>query len=327
MITSMLARYSCRGIPLTAAWSRHIGPVRYYRPTELRPPETVDHVDTTKFLNPPQYRHANWLDNDCELVQVTHRVPHDFTDRFANFCIQTVRKAFDFVTGYKKSDDMSETFKGTRYYMTLSKWLVRVIFLESIAGVPGETASYLRHLRSLRYLRRDMGWIELLLDEAFNERMHLLTFYHIGNPLKLVRFMVIASQGIFTNIFFLCYLLWPKLAHRVVGYLEEEAVYTYTHLLYQLKAGQLPDLEKAPVPEIAWKYWTTLNKHSTFEELILQIRADESKHREINHTLANLNQEADRNPFALQVDTDKPQPNDGLKVVRPTGWERKELDL
>lgn len=301
--------------------------VRCYRATELRSPDMVNNVGSKKFLTPPQYPHAAWQNSDCELVEVTHRVPQDFTDWFANFCIKTVRRLFDFVTGYKKCDDINETFKGTRYYMTSSKWLVRVIFLESIAGVPGETATFLRHLRSLRYIRRDMGWIDLLLDEAFNERMHLLTFFHIGDPLKLVRFMVIASQGIFTNIFFLCYLVWPRLAHRVVGYLEEEAVYTYTHLLHQLKAGQLPDLEKAPVPEIAWKYWTTLNKDSTFEELILQIRADESKHREINHTLANLNQDEDRNPFALQVDTDKPQPNGGLKVVRPTGWERKDLDL
>ncbi len=37
-------------------------------------------------------------------------------------------------------------------------------------------AGMLRHLRSLRRMKRDNGWIETLLEESFNERMHLLTF-------------------------------------------------------------------------------------------------------------------------------------------------------
>jgi hypothetical protein len=39
---------------------------------------------------------------------------------------------------------------------------VRFIFLESIAGVPGMVAGMLRHLHSLRRLKRDNGWIETL---------------------------------------------------------------------------------------------------------------------------------------------------------------------
>ena len=34
----------------------------------------------------------------------------------------------------------------------------------------------LRHMRSLRTMERDHGWIHTLLEEAENERMHLLTF-------------------------------------------------------------------------------------------------------------------------------------------------------
>ena len=49
--------------------------------------------------------------------------------------------------------------------------LVRFIFLESIAGVPGMVAGMLRHLHSLRRLKRDNGWIETLLEESYNERM------------------------------------------------------------------------------------------------------------------------------------------------------------
>ena len=37
--------------------------------------------------------------------------------------------------------------------------------------------------------------------------------------------------GTFVNLFFLAYLISPKFCHRFVGYLEEEAVKTYTHCL------------------------------------------------------------------------------------------------
>lgn len=60
--------------------------------------------------------------------------------------------------------------------MTEKKWLNRVVFLETVAGVPGFVAAMHRHLRSLRGLKRNQGWIHTLLEEAENERMHLLTF-------------------------------------------------------------------------------------------------------------------------------------------------------
>jgi hypothetical protein len=39
-----------------------------------------------------------------------------------------------------------------------------------------------RHLRSLRTLERDHGWIHHLLQEAENERMHLFFFLKQRNP-------------------------------------------------------------------------------------------------------------------------------------------------
>ncbi|CAN3355403.1 alternative oxidase 2, mitochondrial [Diutina catenulata] len=295
--------------------------------TKVNTNDEIAHKHDPKFSTRAMFGHPEWSSKVCESVEVTHHPPEDGTAKFANFAIQFVRRSFDLVTGYKKSENLDETFKGTRYEMDESKWLTRCIFLESIAGVPGMTAGYLRHLHSLRLMRRDRGWIETLLDEAYNEKMHLLTFIQLGEPSWFTRAMVWLSQGIFTNIFFFTYLVHPRLCHRVVGYLEEEAVFTYTHLLHQLDKGDLPGLEKLEVPIVARNYWPNLTKESTFKDLILQIRADESKHREVNHTFANLNQTNDRNPFALKVDTDKPQPDNGLRNSRGEGWERKDLEL
>jgi hypothetical protein len=49
--------------------------------------------------------------------------------------------------------------------------MIRNVFLESVAGVPGMVAGMLRHLHSMRRMKRDNGWIETLLEESFNERM------------------------------------------------------------------------------------------------------------------------------------------------------------
>lgn len=110
--------------------------------------------------------------------------------------------------------------------LTPESWLQRFIFLETVAGVPGMVAGMVRHTRSLRGLRRDHGWIHTLLEEAENERMHLLTFLTLAQPGYAFRGAVLVTQGVFFNSFLLAYLLHPRLCHRFVGYLEEEAVKT-----------------------------------------------------------------------------------------------------
>lgn len=286
--------------------------------------------DDKEFITHPLFPHPTFSKDDCELVKFEHREPVSRGDRIALRGIKLVRSSFDFVTGYRKAltPQEVEQMKGTRYYMTPSKWLTRCIFLESIAGVPGMVAAFIRHLHSLRLLKRDKAWIETLLDEAYNERMHLLTFIKLGQPSWFTRTIIYIGQGVFCNAFFLCYLINPRYCHRFVGYLEEEAVSTYTHLLEEVDMGKLKEFDNIQIPTISWHYWPELNENSSFRDLVLMIRADEAKHREVNHTLGNLNQAMDRNPFAMQVaNSDKKQPENGLKTHKGTGWDRDDLIL
>ena len=91
-----------------------------------------------------------------------HHVPEDLSDR----------AAFNFV---KMLRFFADTFFAKRYGH-------RAIVLETVAAVPGMVAGALRHLRALRRMEDDRGWIRTLLDEAENERMHLMTFIHIARP-------------------------------------------------------------------------------------------------------------------------------------------------
>jgi hypothetical protein len=150
----------------------------------------------------------------------------------------------------------------------VKKALTRVVFLETVAGVPGSVAATLRHLASLRRMKRDGGWINSLMAEAENERMHLLTFLTVRKPGPVIRSLVFLSQGIFFNFFWLAYLISPKFCHRLVGYLEEEAVVTYTHMLQDIDAGgDLKEWATTPAPEIAKKYCQ--DKHTAHASVLI----------------------------------------------------------
>lgn len=168
--------------------------------------------------------------------------------------------------------------------------------------------------------------IETLLDEAQNERMHLLTFMNLAEPSIFMRLMVLGAQGVFFNGFFLSYLMSPRICHRFVGYLEEEAVVTYTRAVEELERGALPEWTHLKAPDMAVKYWQMPEGNRTMKDLLMYVRADEAKHGEVNHTLGNLNQGADPNPYASKYkDPTRAFPSKGIDRLRLTGWEREEV--
>lgn len=192
-----------------------------------------------------------------------HHLPVDFSDRVA----LAFTKAMRF---------FADTFFARRYGH-------RAVVLETVAAVPGMVGGALQHLRALRRLESDRGWIRTLLDEAENERIHLMTFIQIARPSAVERVLILLAQGVFYNFFFLLYLISAKTAHRVVGYFEEEAVISYTEYLAGVDEGTHPNV---PAPRIAIEYWK-LASDATLRDVILAVRADEAHHRDINHRFAN----------------------------------------
>ena len=197
------------------------------------------------------------------IKKVIHHKAENFSDYFALACTKFLRF-------------FADTFFAGRYGH-------RAVILETVAGVPGMVGGTLQHLKSLRRIENDRGWIKILLDEAENERMHLMTFIEIAKPNSFERFLIILAQGIFYNLFFLLYLVSPKTAHRLVGYFEEEAVFSYTEYLQGVLEGKY---ENIPAPKIAIDYWH-LKKEARLSDVIKAVRKDEMNHRDVNHYFSN----------------------------------------
>jgi len=59
------------------------------------------------------------------------------------------------------------------------------------------------------------------------------------NPGIMIRSVIAMGQAFFLTYFNIAYFVSPKFAHRLVGYIEEEAVHTYTLLIKSLDNGNL----------------------------------------------------------------------------------------
>ena len=160
----------------------------------------------------------------------------------------------------------------------------RAVVLETVAAVPGMVAGMLLHLKSLRKMQDDKGWIKILLDEAANERMHLMTFIKIAQPTFIERMIIMIAQFIFILMYLFIYLISQRTAHRIVGYFEEEAVISYTEYLKEIEEGKIENIK---APEIAINYWN-LPLNSTLKDVVRVIRDDEAGHRDVNHSFANI---------------------------------------
>ena len=193
-----------------------------------------------------------------------HRKPKTFSDKFALSITMGLRW-------------FADTFFATRYGH-------RAVVLETVAGVPGMVAGMWNHLRSLRKMQPDdRGWIRQLLEEAENERMHLMIFIQIAKPNWFERWMIILAQALFWHFYLVLYIFFPACAHRMVGYFEEQAVISYTDYLKQIDNGRAKNIS---APKIAIDYYG-LRKTATLRDVVLAVRQDERGHAKVNHEMAD----------------------------------------
>jgi hypothetical protein len=222
----------------------------------------------------------------------THK-PQTLGDRIAHGVMYGLYKSFNAMTGFKQENTPVQAVQ----------W--RLIVLESFAGVPGFMAAMFRHFRSLRTLKRDHGWIHTLLEEADNERMHLLICMKMFKASFVTRFLVVSAQLTMTPMLALVYLVRPRLVHRFVGYLEETACITYANIIHQVQTPGTPlhaEWSQLSAPKLAKTYYK-LHEDAMWVDCLMCMLADESNHRDVNHTFATMDSD-DPNPFVEKHQAD-----------------------
>jgi ubiquinol oxidase len=199
--------------------------------------------------------------NKTDLVR--HHSPATVADRFAHGAISFISRIAAVVFGRRYGD--------------------RVIVLETVAAVPAMVAATMLHLRCLRRMIDDRGWIRTFMIEAENQRAHLMSFVAIAKPNGWERLLIVLAQGVFYNSYFLLYLITPRTAHRLAGYMSERAVQGYSRYLDLLASGAQPDND---APDYAVDYWN-LKPGAKISDMLTAMREDEAIHRDIHHAFAD----------------------------------------
>ena len=199
----------------------------------------------------------------------------------------------------------------------------RAVALETIAAVPGRVAGMWINLKCLINMQQDRGWIKILLDEAENERMHLMTFIEVTKPKWFERALILIAQAVFWNFYFIIYIFFPRTAHRIVGYFEEEAVTSYSEYLKQVENN--PD-QNGDAPQIAIDYWN-LKSDSKLIDVIKVVCNDKKEHAIVNHNLADLLDEDNKKKHLRKVELKKEEPKFNSAPKRPNTSRYQQFHL
>lgn len=153
-----IARFSCiTQIPYPSA-SRFILGSRQYTQGALQKSSWTHPVLVRSRIHTNQAIYADpsngrYTQEQIQSVKIAHRNAKCLPDKLALETVRFLRWGMDFVTGYRANSPLSKPNR-----MTERKWITRFVFLESVAGVPGMVAGMLRHLKSIRQMKRDYGW-------------------------------------------------------------------------------------------------------------------------------------------------------------------------
>jgi len=80
------------------------------------------------------------------------------------------------------------------------------------------------------------------------------------------------------------FILFPRTAHRMIAFFEEEAVTSYTEYLNMIENGEIENIN---APQIAIDYYD-LCSNAKLSDLIVRVREDEMHHSKTNHKYADI---------------------------------------
>ncbi|KRX06134.1 hypothetical protein PPERSA_00014 [Pseudocohnilembus persalinus] len=236
-------------------------------------------IDVQKYALP----HTLWTKDQVKKCELENRKGKKLGDKFAFKFAKIFTKNIDILCGYQR------IFPWQSKEINEKIWLNRLIYIENATGIPGFVGAMWRHLSSLRNMKtQETGWIHSLLKESENERIHLLIFLKTYRPGFIYRTGLLLSHFWYVFLFANMYLIAPRITHRIVGHIEEEAIINYTKLLDEIQKENSPvsHWKNKKAHKLARDYWN-LDENATLEDIILYVRKDKQQHIQVNHDLAD----------------------------------------
>ncbi len=188
---------------------------------------------------------------------------------------------------HKLSDYMAKGFVGwiERMMLVLCRKDIggRAIMVTSVLSSLSMSLAYARHLRSVELLRSDREETEDLLGQAASEHFHLFVFSKIFQQRRWVRMVTYVLHGISSLVFRAFAVRAPRVAHRILGYAFERAIYHYSVWIENIVYGKEED---KTIPSFASLYYE-LPESASFSDLLTAMRSDNVHHRDVAHGYAH----------------------------------------
>jgi hypothetical protein len=121
------------------------------------------------------------LDTGVVKSALPHRAPIDFGDK-TGLCVDACLLELKFMSiCFRSARVLVWGLRKLTSAFYRQKYIHYACVFETLAAVPGMVAGMLQHLSALRRMEHNT-MIKKLLDEAENERMHLMTFMEMSRP-------------------------------------------------------------------------------------------------------------------------------------------------
>ena len=187
---------------------------------------------------------------ELESAELTHVVPSRVSDHVAINSVKALRWFSD------------KVFR--------ERYIHRSLMLIGIASAPPLAVSITEHFRSL-WKGKPPSALRVAMGEAENHRMHYAVICEIAPPTIIDRIVMTILQIVQFFFFFVISAISPRLAHRMMGYLSEEATVMLTHMVNDIDVGKVIDVD---APALAVDYWGMQGNRSYVKEVIDQIASE-----------------------------------------------------
>lgn len=140
------------------------------------------------------------------------------------------------------------------------------------------------HFKAVLNGSPDRDPIEDLLCEASGTHFHIIVLKKISELSRFKRMLLSIIQSVSNCFFGFISAIFPKTAHRTLGYMYEKSISDYSDWKDSITDG---NIENTPASQVAIKYWE-LKAEAIFVDVLSAVIEDNAKYRDSEHCCAEI---------------------------------------